>query len=323
MSSIEVERFVEADAAAWDDYVERTNNGTIFHSRRFLGYHPAGRFVDHSLWLTREGKRVALFPAVDLDLAGKRLLFSHRGASYGGIVYRNPLGISDAFEYVKALIDYARAAGFGGIDITPPPRCYVLKPTDYVEFALLQNGFAYRKREISSVITLDFNPESVAGTFSESSRRAVRKAVKSGVEVRESDDFHSFYHILERNLRLRHNVNPTHSLDELLMLKRLFPEKIKLFGAFYQGRMIAGVVMFECNPRAVLAFYISHDDDYQQVRSVNLLFHEIICWSIRERYKFFDFGIFTVNEDPNWGLGRFKESFGAQGIFRDSLQIFW
>lgn len=31
-------------------------------------------------------------------------------------------------------------------------------------------------------------------------------------------------------------------------------------------------------------------------------------------------GIFTGNEDPNWGLARFKESFGAQGVFRDSLR---
>jgi hypothetical protein len=26
-----------------------------------------------------------------------------------------------------------------------------------------------------------------------------------------------------------------------------------------------------------------------------------------------------VNMEPNWGLCRFKESFGASGIFRDTL----
>jgi len=34
-----------------------------------------------------------------------------------------------------------------------------------------------------------------------------------------------------------------------------------------------------------------------------------------------DFGIFTVNEDPNMGLARFKENFGASGIFRDTLEL--
>ncbi len=323
MPPVQIERFKETDAAEWDEFVPRTNNGTIFHTRRFLSYHPQGRFVDHSLWFDVEGRRFAVLPAVELNVDGRRLLVSHRGASYGSIVYRNPLGIRDAFDYVAALLKYAKADGFTGIDLTPPPRCYVSKPTDYIEFALLQNGFTYRKREISSVITLDFNPEAVLGTFSESSRRAVRKAIKSGVKIQESDDFAAFYRILERNLRLRHNVKPTHTLDELFRLRELFPDKIRLFAADYRGQMIAGVVLFECNPQAVLAFYISHDNDFQQVRAVNLLFHEIVAWSVREQYKFFDFGIFTVNEDPNWGLGRFKESFGAQGIFRDSLQLLW
>ena len=118
---------------------------------------------------------------------------------------------------------------------------------------------------------------------------------------------------------MRHNVTPTHTLEELLLLKKIFPDRILLFGAFAEDQMVAGVVMFITNQRVVLAFYISHNEDLQQFRGVNCLFFEIIKWAIREKYAYLDFGIFTVNMDPNWGLGRFKESFGAQGIFRDTL----
>ena len=52
---------------------------------------------------------------------------------------------------------------------------------------------------------------------------------------------------------------------------------------------------------------------------MNLLFYEIIRQAIRDKFAYLDFGIFTVDMDPNWGLGRFKESFGAQGVFRDSF----
>jgi hypothetical protein len=38
-----------------------------------------------------------------------------------------------------------------------------------------------------------------------------------------------------------------------------------------------------------------------------------------EGFSFLDFGIFTVNMEPNWGLGRFKENFGSRGIFRDTF----
>jgi len=85
--------------------------------------------------------------------------------------------------------------------------------------------------------------------------------------------------------------------------------------------MIAGVVLFACNPKVLMAFYISHDENFQNYRGVNLLFHDVIKRAIKQKFKFLDFGIFTVNMEPNWGLGRFKESFGASGLFRDTFQI--
>ncbi len=322
--SIQIERFDESMRTDWEDFVGSANNGNIFHTRQFLSYHPPDRFVDHSLVLKKKGRIMALLPAVDFDDDGTRLLLSHRGASYGGFVVRDTLSIREAFDLVEHLLEYARAQGFQAVDMTPPPQIYLRRPSNYIDFALLQNGFVYRKREISSVIPLDFSSDAILGTFNEGSRRAVRRGQKLGITVRETaaeQDYEIFYTILKKNLRLRHNVNPTHTLPELLRVKNLFPERVKLFAAFTpENDMAAGVVMFICNPRVVLAFYISHNDDLQQYRGVNCLFHDIIDWGIREGYGFLDFGIFTVNEDPNWGLARFKESFGAQGVFRDSLR---
>lgn len=309
----------------WESFVDSANNGNIFHLRKFLSYHPPERFTDHSLVFSKKGKTVALLPAAECTIDAQRTLISHRGASYGGFVVRDTLSIREAFDLVGGLIAYARQNSFDAIDITPPPQIYLRRPSNYLDFAMLQNNFVYRKREISSVIPLDFKRNDILQTFNEGSRRAVRRGKKLGVTVRETDEqqhYERFYDILKKNLKLRHNVTPTHSLDELLLLKQMFPERIKLFAAFTpEDVIVAGVVMFICNPRVVLAFYISHDDDYQQYRGVNCLFHDIIDWGIENQYGFLDFGIFTVNEDPNWGLARFKESFGAQGIFRNSLRL--
>ena len=83
--------------------------------------------------------------------------------------------------------------------------------------------------------------------------------------------------------------------------------------------MIAGVIMFHCNQLVTLAFYISHDEAFQEFRAVNLLFFEIYRISIEQGFRYLDFGIFTVNMDPNFGLARFKENFGSMGIFRDTF----
>ena len=85
--------------------------------------------------------------------------------------------------------------------------------------------------------------------------------------------------------------------------------------------MIAGIVNFVCNDNTVLAFYICHDHQYQDYRPLNLLFLHVFDWAIKSRYKFYDFGIFTIKGEPNYGLARFKENFGANGYFRKTLRI--
>jgi len=139
--------------------------------------------------------------------------------------------------------------------------------------------------------------------------------------VRESDEWSTFFELLKQNLKIRHNVQPTHTLDELLLLKKLYPDRIRLFGAYLDEQMVAGVVNFSVNKDVVLAFYISHDEAFQHLRAVNLLFFEIIKWCHLNDFKYLDFGIFTVDMEPNFGLGRFKENFGASGVFRDTFEL--
>ena len=40
----------------WDDFVDSSDNGTIFHKRTFLSYHPKDRFEDASLVIEKDNK---------------------------------------------------------------------------------------------------------------------------------------------------------------------------------------------------------------------------------------------------------------------------
>jgi hypothetical protein len=305
--------------AQWDAFVNESDNATIFHTRRFLSYHPEGRFRDNSLVFYKKGEVLALFPAAVLNTAEGESLVSHPGTSYGGFVYRKNLSIKDAFFLVETLCAYCAKQGYAAVQLTLVPIIYQNHLSQYIDFALVKNGFTYTRREVSSVVQLDTPDAQLLDTYRPDARRAVKKARSAGISVRQSDDYHAFYDILTTNLRMRHNVQPTHTLDELQTLAKLFPERIRLWAAFHDDRLIAGVCNFSANPRVVLAFYISHDQAYQQYRPVNLLFYEIMRQSRAEGFAFLDFGIFTVHMKPNWGLGRFKENFGARGIFRDTL----
>ena len=303
----------------WDSFVETSDNGTMFHKRLFLSYHPENRFEDSSLVIKKDNKIISVFPAVLLNRDGKKILSSHGGASYGGFVYKHNLNFREAFDLVEGLVDYAKNIKCDRIQLTPPPMIYQTKYSNYIDFALVKNEFNYLKRDVSSVVQLDIPRDELLSTYRAEARTAVKKAIKQNIEIAECERFEEYYEILKKNLKMRHNVNPTHSLDEIIKLKRMFPGKIRLWGAFLGEKLIAGVCNFSANPKVVLAFYISHDEDYQEYRAVNLLFYEIMKRYQEEGFRFLDFGIFTVNMEPNWGLGRFKENFGARGIFRDTF----
>ncbi len=319
--TISARKFSLSDEPAWEQFVATANNGTLFHERKFLGYHPADRFKDHSLILEKAGKLKALFPAVEIKSDDVLSLVSHQGSSYGGLIVQQNMSFQESYDLVETLLGHAQQAGFSRIQMTLPPAIYQHTVSNYLDFSLIKHGFNYKKREVSSMLTLESSPEKNLERFAASHRTAVRKAIKGGVSIRESQDWSEFYVLLQENLKIRHNVQPTHTLDELLQLKELYPDRIRLFGAYWEGKLIAGVVNFSVNHDVVLAFYISHIEAYQHLRAVNLLFYEIITWCHKHTYKYLDFGIFTVNMEPNFGLGRFKENFGASGVFRDTFEL--
>ena len=312
---MEIHKYSEKDHHLWEAFVENANNGTIFHTLEFLSYHPPHRFKNHHLIIKEQNNILALLPAVE----EQRTLISHKGASYGGFVLRQDLGIHQIYLIVEHTLEHLKGLGFKSIVLTQPPLIYYSNPNQYIDFALIKNGFHYRKREITAVIPLDASEPLL--TFHADARRSTKKAMREGVVVMISDDYKSYYDILKNNLGMRHNVSPTHTLDELLVLKNLLPDKIMLFAAYLKEKMLGGMVMFVANPNVILAFYISHDEKYQSYRPVNLLFYEVIKWGRNQGFKYLDLGTFTLNMNPNWGLGRFKENFNARGFLRDTYEL--
>jgi len=320
-SKIDVYRYHEDISDDWDKFVENSFNGTLFHTRKFLNYHPQERFVDHSLSFQKKGKLFAVFPSASVRSKSGNILHSHPGATVGSFVTSHSPSLKDSYDLVNSLVQYAKDENFSGIRITLPPECYSESPSSYLEFVLMKNGFNYERREISSIMMLSRNVEEIMKRFKPSHRQAVRKAEKEGVRIELSSDFKTFYSILKNNLSKRHGVSPTHNLKEIELLQSLLPKDIILHSAFIKNKMIAGVVSFILNKRVQLAFYISHDEKYQDKRALNLLFYRIFEKAIQNETNVFDFGIFTENEEPNFGLARFKENFGARGVFRNTVEI--
>lgn len=305
----------------WDDFVAQSKQGTLFHTRAFLAYHPPSRFTDASLLFFKKEKLLAAFPAASLHVDAAKLLRSHPGASFGGLVTMPEITLRDLENIVNHLLADSRSRRYTAIELTLPPHIYSSQASQELEFMLYRAGFRHQQRELSHFLDLRSFNRKFSENFSAEFNRKIRRARQLGVTVRECDDLLQFYHIIEKNLQDKHKTSPVHTLKELFDLKQRLPERVRLFAAYVQDKMIAGILLFICNAQAALAFYISQLAEYQQYRSVNLLCYETAQWCAGQGLAYFDFGTSTLRGEINWGLVDFRQAAGAQAAFRDRMRL--
>ncbi len=315
--NLEVVQYSERWKEAWDRFVLHSNNGTIFHLQRFLGYHRDRSFDWHHLVFVNGQEIVAVLPAA---MTGTTLE-SPVGASYGSFV-SGDISFSTALDLVDAFSEYCRAADIERTLLTPPPYIYQRVHNQNIDYALAYRGFTYDKHYISHAIEMQ-NADLIS-SFQPTTRRYVRKYLREEtLQIAPSDDLDSFYPILVKN-KQRHGVNPTHSLEELKRLKELFPENIHLFLVMQKKRPIAGSLLFVCNPQVVLCFYNMLLYEFEHSHPIHAVMYEALRWARKRQLRWFDIGVSqdTHAENqmtPAMSLIRFKEQFNARGILRSTM----
>jgi hypothetical protein len=315
---MEIIRYTEEWKEKWDKFVLQSNNGTIFHLQKFLDYHTPGKFTfDHLIFLEK-GNILAVLPGRITD----GVFESPIGASYGSIVTKD-IKFAKALEVIDALLDYSKNNGISELVLTAPPMVYEKHPNQNLDFAMLWRDFSYKLHYISSAIKLDKNIE-IIERFDPTIRRNVRKTIKDfNLHVEVNDRYDEFYPILIEN-KSRHNVKPTHSYEDLLKLKELLPDAIKLFMVYHEGNPIGGSLMFYVNPTCALCFYNMLKYDYAEYKPIQRVMYEVVKDATERGYSYVDIGVSqdTKAENPmtpSMHLIEFKEKFDAKTIMRNTL----
>jgi len=316
----------EFDPKEWEDFWPHSAGGTIFHSLRFLDYHPEGRFEHLHLAFRRKGNMVGLITGAIRVEEGSRVWVSHPGASYGGPAFAPGLKYHQIEDAIRALIEHLRKRGIARIRITPPPVIYSHYNDQPLDFALWRHGFSVSRTELTQAVPLDFiDEELLLDGFVNKSRTAFRKAEREGLSFRIIDhptqaEYDRFWVILEENRRGL-GVVPTHNREEIERLHQLVPENLMMATVERDGEMVAVIWNFVCNEETVLEFYMAHVADAQIYRPVPFLTYHSLLWAKAQGYKWFDFGISSIWGDPTWGLLKFKENFRARHFLRQSFTL--
>lgn len=319
MTKISVHKYDNSCRDEWQEFLKHTNNGTMFHDLNFLDYHPVGKFNFYHLMFRRGDELIGILPGGVKD--NGRVFWSPVGASYGSIATKD-IRFETALEIVDAMLDYFDRENFKDIYLIPPPLVYSINLSQHIEYAMLYRKFDFELHYISHAIDLKHGDDFLA-QFDKTARKNIHKILREGkLEVRESDDYDTFYQILLNN-KAKHNAVPTHSLEDIHRLLELVPDNLKLLMVYYDGKPIAGSLLFLCNSKVVLCFYTMLLYEYEELKPVYLVNYEITRWATEKGYEWVDIGVSQDTQadnpmTPSMNLINFKERFNARGILRST-----
>ena len=309
----QIQKYSNEDYKEWDNFVSHAKNATFLFHRDFMEYHQ-DRFEDYSLLIFDEKNHLkAILPA---NRVGD-VLHSHQGLTYGGLVLNQKTKLQEVVEIVHSVLKFLNENAISTLFFKQLPIIYHESPSDEMEYLSFILNAKLTIRDSLSVINLETDFE-----FSSSRAEGIKRGTDFGLEFKEEHDFTSFWNeILIPNLAQKHQTKPVHSLDEIMFLKSKFPNNIRQFNVYKEGKIIAGTTVFESD-FVVHSQYISADESKNTTGSLDFLHNRLITHTFRNK-KYFDFGISNENQGKNinQGLLFWKEGFGARTIVQNFYEI--
>lgn len=316
-SEVTLELYRKEHKPLWDKFVTESKNGLFLYYRDYMEYHK-DRFTDHSLIFYKEKQPVALLPANIED----GTLYSHGGLTFGGLISGINMSQTLMLSIFQQLIEHCKQTGIHEVRYKPVPHIYHMYPAEEDLYALKLNHAELVLRSPSSAIYLP-NKRAIA---KHQRKRNIQRAQKENITIKQSFDFENFMQISQEILKNRHESKPVHSTREIEYLATKFPQNIKLFAAYKETEMLAGLVVYEYK-HVAHAQYAANTDSGWECGAEDA----IINYLINDYYKnseYIDFGISTekvgqvlLDNVLNEGLINYKESFGASSIVYDCYQL--
>ena len=295
----------------WDNFINESKNGTFLFNRDFIEYHK-NRFKDYSILFYKLDKLIAVFPANRLD----DKIYSHQGLTYGGLILSKQIKFSDVFQIFNLLLSHLYETNYSTLIIKEIPEIYKALPSSEVNYLLHRKKAKLIRRDLLSVIKRGNN------SYSRDRIQGNKRGKKFKLTVKETLSFDEFWNtLLIPNLKNKHNVAPVHSLDEIIVLNKSFPKKIRQFNVYLDDKIVAGTTVFETKTTAHIQ-YISANSEKNKLGSLDYLFIYLIE-EVFNKKDYFDFGTSNENngEFINQGLLYWKEGFGARSITQDFYEI--
>lgn len=312
MKNYTVRHYTSEDFALWNAFVSSANNATFLFHRNFMEYH-SDRFQDFSMLVFDEDKLISIIPANKVG----DVLYSHQGLTYGGFVFDEKIRLGEVIAIVREVLVFLHQMGISTFQMKMVPSIYSLYFAEEVKYAMFLTEAKLIRRDCLSVIDLT-KPFKITRTRQES----VRRGAKNNLVIKEELEFDLFWNeILIPNLDKKHNAKPVHTAAEIASLQQKFPDNIRHFNIYHQGKIVAGTTIFITDTVAHPQ-YISGNPQKNELGSLDYLYSHLVTEVFKDK-NFFDFG--PSHEENgrkiNEGILFWKETFGAKTTVQDYYEV--
>lgn len=319
-----------AERAAWNEalrvlpcaHILQTWEWGAFKQRE-TGWTPA-----RLAWRSGDGAIVAAASILTRRIGPLRVMYAPKGPALDYTDLETARAVLDTLEemarrrravWLKIDPDVVAGIGIpGGADPDRPPHD---DPAGQAVLDLLRaRGWRFSASQVQfrNTIALDLTQpeEAILAGMSQSTRRKVRAASKKGVTVRvaaSEDDLRTLYALYTvTGERQGFLVRPAAYYREA-WARFIEAGLATAFLAEWEGQPLAGLVLFHFGPKAWYFYGMSSNDERQRMPTYVLQW-EAIRWAKAHGYPVYDFwgapDVFA-EDDPMWGVYRFKDGFGG------------
>jgi FemAB-related protein (PEP-CTERM system-associated) len=287
---LDIQELGKKDEKEWDAFVRGQEDATFFH---LIGW-------KHVIEKTYKHKSYYLIAKENGEINGILPLFLMRSVFFGKKIISVPFcdygGFCANDEQTKTLF------------IEEAKKITKEKGAGYLELRHLNdNDCGLITKDTYFTLILDLNPDSefLWMNFSKKVRNAIRKAIKSNLEVTMGKEYiNEFYCIFSKNMR---NLGtPVHNFGFFKNILREFPNQANILITSYKGEIIGAMFLLQFKD-TIYAPWVSSDRQCFHFNPNNMLYWEAIKYGCEKGFKYLDFG------RSKWDSGtfRFKKPWGA------------
>lgn len=304
-----------------DEFVlSNCTNGEFINSIYYLSYHPEDRFVDDSIIVLNQENKQVLGVMMAAQIPGTtHTVVSHPGTTFAGPILNHKAGIEKNFEILQLILDYYESR-YQTVEIRLRPTMYDTQPMEYIPFYLLNRGYQCGMTALVNVLRIDKKDslDAQLESYATTRRRRIRKSIKEDKYVFTPEDGirEEYWLNLNHNLQSKFGASSTHTYEEIVSLKKMYPDRIQAFSA---RRKTGEYGAFTLVYRFKNVFHTQYTDLNYMYSSENpnlYLIHNLIWLAREEGYSLFSFGGSTKDRGTylNQSLYDYKDGYGGGSI---------